>query len=329
MIAGRLRAAMERMRGRPKLAPAILMYHRVARLDHDPWGLAVSPERFATQMDYLARHRTPLALDVFVAALDRNALPADAVAITFDDGYVDNSRNALPALEASAVPATLFVVTGHIGGARSFWWDELTHLVLGHDGAIETNIRIGDTQIALSWTADRTEAPDWRAWNPPADGRETAYAQVWRALQRLPGDERRARMDELAALLGPVTGEDDRAMTAEELAAFAASEIIDIGAHSVTHAALTALSEGELDREIAGSRAACEAILGRPVAGFAYPYGDMSRSVRAAVVRRGFAWACSTEEAAIHSSKVDRFALPRLGVGDWDVDRLAEALQTL
>ena len=37
--------------------PAILMYHRIAKPDVDPWGLAVSPERFAEQVQALRTDR--------------------------------------------------------------------------------------------------------------------------------------------------------------------------------------------------------------------------------------------------------------------------------
>jgi len=38
-------------------APIILMYHRVADLTVDPWGLAVHPARFEEQIDALTRDR--------------------------------------------------------------------------------------------------------------------------------------------------------------------------------------------------------------------------------------------------------------------------------
>ena len=39
-------------------SPAILMYHRIAMPAVDPWGLSVSPERFAEQVQALRARRT-------------------------------------------------------------------------------------------------------------------------------------------------------------------------------------------------------------------------------------------------------------------------------
>ena len=105
--------------------PAILMYHRIAVPKVDPWGLTVSPERFAEQVQALRARRTILSTDAFVARLRSGDLPHDAVALTFDDGYLDNLRQAKPILEAAGVPATVFLATGRIGTGEEFWWDEL------------------------------------------------------------------------------------------------------------------------------------------------------------------------------------------------------------
>ena len=65
--------------------PVILMYHRVAIVPHDPWGLAVDPERFEEQIAYVKQHRTPMSMAQLVERLLSNILPANAVAVTFDE----------------------------------------------------------------------------------------------------------------------------------------------------------------------------------------------------------------------------------------------------
>ena len=53
------------------------MYHRVANEVCDPWGLAVSPEKFADQLDWIKQHRTPLSLSDFVELNSQGKLPRD------------------------------------------------------------------------------------------------------------------------------------------------------------------------------------------------------------------------------------------------------------
>src|ERR1700691_5876406 len=114
--------------------PLILMYHRIADAPVDYWGLAVSPARFEVHLSILRRTRHPLPLLEFVDRLVAGTLPPDAVALTFDDGYVDNLAAGLPRLAAADVPATVFLATGFLDRLEPFWWDELARLILLEPG---------------------------------------------------------------------------------------------------------------------------------------------------------------------------------------------------
>src|SRR5215467_4451596 len=103
------------------VAGLILMYHRIAELQSDPWGLAVSPRHFAEHLEVLRRHGQPRPLAQTVKALQRQGLPGGRpLVVTFDDGYADNLYNAAPLLDRYDVPATVFLTTGYIDGAREF-----------------------------------------------------------------------------------------------------------------------------------------------------------------------------------------------------------------
>lgn len=130
-VAARTAARARRILARPVIGwkgrGAILLYHRVAEMGQDPWRLGVSPERFAEHMELLADSFRPMTLAELVARARRRSIPAGAVAVTFDDGYVDNLEEGAPALEGSGVPATVFIATGYVGRA-AFWWDEIDAL---------------------------------------------------------------------------------------------------------------------------------------------------------------------------------------------------------
>ena len=65
------------------------------------------------------------------------------------------------------------------------------------------------------------------------------------------------------------------------------------------------------------------------IAGFAYPHGALDADSRAAVQECGFAWACSTDSRPVSRQEYDPYALPRLGVVDWDGDAFERALQAV
>lgn len=84
-----------------------------------------SPGNFRRQMGYLKRagyQVVPLA-EMVSALKSGDKLPRKTVALTFDDGFRDNFENALPVLREFAYPATIFVVSGLVGGINAWMRD--------------------------------------------------------------------------------------------------------------------------------------------------------------------------------------------------------------
>jgi peptidoglycan/xylan/chitin deacetylase (PgdA/CDA1 family) len=314
-------------------APVILMYHRIADPVCDPWALSVPASRFEQQMRTLRARRIPLSLADFVSRLKNGTLPALAVAVTFDDGYVDNLRVGKPILEKIGVPATMFLTTGYLGTRKEFWWDELSRLILAGRAAVQGTVVIAGRSFAVHLPAladGRSLRSSWRAWEPPRTARELLYIEIWRALQVLAHEAREHGMDEVRRLFGGESApESDLPMSPEDAGRLAAGAHIDIGAHSKSHQPLTTLPMEARRCEIAGSRAVCESIVGTPVHGFAYPHGDRDMLTKDLVRQSGFQWACSTERAAVDTSQFDLFDLPRLQACDWTPRELERALNSL
>jgi peptidoglycan/xylan/chitin deacetylase (PgdA/CDA1 family) len=292
------------------------MYHRVAIVPHDPWGLAVDPERFEEQIAYVKQHRTPMSVDQLVERLLSNTLPANAVAVTFDDGYRDNLINAKPVLVRHGVPATLFLATGFVDQDTPFWWDELASMILASTQAVQEQLVLTDEPVTLDWgEAEHSDmAGGWRAWDEPRSARQNAYLAIWRRLQRATAEDRDVAMNTLRRHLG--TSEDPlgKPMSSDEICDVLSDGLVELGAHTVTHPALTFLSRLESRREIEASGHRCRELATKCINGFAYPYGDMSSEVRSDVARLGFSWACSTEGGFVDGKQADIYALPRIAV---------------
>lgn len=97
----------------------ILMYHVIAEA---PAGEAypelwVAPERFAAQMEAVARAGyEAVTLEQVLAGWDEGApLPERPIVITFDDGYLSQSVNAGPVLEKLGWPGVLYLTLRNIG----------------------------------------------------------------------------------------------------------------------------------------------------------------------------------------------------------------------
>jgi peptidoglycan/xylan/chitin deacetylase (PgdA/CDA1 family) len=308
------------------------MYHLIATPDVDPWVLSFSPARFAEQVQALRARRTILSMDAFVARLQSDNLPHDAVALTFDDGYLDNLHQAKPILEVADIPATVLLTTGKIETREEFWWDELARMVLARPEPLSSNLMVDANNVQIDLPPIDTAAEprvNWRAWDPPVTARETTYHRLWQALQSSTPDCRETAMAQLRGLFGATPPDpEDLPMCAADIRKLVSNRI-SLGAHGCTHQLLTSLAPVARFEEIHRSRVEAEALSGLPVTGFTYPHGDRDAETIDMVRRAGYRWACSTCAAIIDPLLANPHDLPRLAVGDWRGNTLLVRLGAL
>jgi peptidoglycan/xylan/chitin deacetylase (PgdA/CDA1 family) len=107
----------------------------------------------------------------------------------------------------------------------------------------------------------------------------------------------------------------------DEIAALDQGSPLTFEAHTVTHPNLTAVPDAAAREEIAGSKAALEARLGRAVAAFCYPAGLYGARERGLVAAAGFSVATTCEPGA-NSRATDPLALRRTAIDG--TDRLSD-----
>lgn len=102
----------------------VLLYHQVVEQlpAADPFGNCVLASDFEAQLRWLAArgHRSTTLERVAEALSGGEPVPRRSVVITFDDGYAGNLEVAWPILRRHGFTATVFAVSGSLGGWNEF-----------------------------------------------------------------------------------------------------------------------------------------------------------------------------------------------------------------
>jgi peptidoglycan/xylan/chitin deacetylase (PgdA/CDA1 family) len=335
----KLRRAGGKLKSHLSRRALILLYHRIAEPDSDPWQLAVSPQHFDEHLQALSEYGRQMRLRKLSEALQNDMLSRRSVIVTFDDGYADNLINAKPLLEKYGVPATVFITTGYTGINREFWWDELDRLFL-QPGRLPAALSFTMNETRYNWqlgeAADYDETlynrnREWRAWqedDPTA--RHSVYRSLWRLMHPMADSDRQSLREELLSWAGAAESARPklRALLREEVIELARGGLVEIGCHTATHPQLSALDSESQREEICRSKVELEETLGHPVTSFAYPYGqkrDYTSETIKLVRDAGFDCACSTSVGVVERDS-NRFELPRAQVTDMDGESFSRLL---
>ena len=301
---------LQRLRALRNRDLRILAYHRVmaapdpSTFEFDLELISTSPERFREQMLRIKQRFHPMRLSDVLAAIDAGkALPADAVVVTFDDGYDDNYRIAFPILRELGVPATFFVSTGHIDSGRPYAYDWLVHMILRS-------------------TAPRLVLPELDIDVPMPAAREQRRALGTRVLSSMKNidaisqEEMIARLEREWQMPSDVTPVDCRPMTWTQLREMHAAGF-EIGSHGVHHRMLSKLPQALMEQEVRASKATLDRELGASAKLMSYPVGGdraFDEAVIAATRDAGFGLACCYICGTNPQPLTNRYALQRLPV---------------
>ncbi len=138
----------------------VLLYHHVSA--DTPPSTSVTPDRFEAHLDYLEAHDYRVwPVDRLLAAVigGEEAVPANVVAITFDDAYESVYTQARPMLRERGWPFAVFVNTDAIDAGHSPYmsWDQLRDLHA-------EGVLIGNHSASHAHLIAREEGESREAW---------------------------------------------------------------------------------------------------------------------------------------------------------------------
>jgi len=323
----------------PLPSAIILVYHRVVDIESDPQLLCVSPRNFNDHLAVLRRQYRPISLHDLRCRLTFNQWLPRTVAITFDDGYADNLHNAKFCLETAEIPATVFVTAGQVDTYHEFWWDELESILL-HHSPLPSELELNIDKHKFYWhsKADINENVQAANWHVLMDTvptqRQALYLQLALWLRNLPSPIQETSLEQISTWAGRTTRiarPSHLPLNTKQLCELTKGGLVEIGAHTMTHPVLSALSADAQRWEINKSKQILEEKLELPVTSFAYPFGsrtDYTANTVQLVKNAGFTCACSNFAGHIHGYGYSHpYQLPRYLVRNWDGDEFACRLE--
>jgi peptidoglycan/xylan/chitin deacetylase (PgdA/CDA1 family) len=243
----------------------------------------------------LKKHFTLVGIDELCAFAAGKDLPPNSVAITFDDGYLDNYVRALPILKRHDAKAIFFLPTAHIAERRVYWWDRVAYILkrstvdtIDLEYPFRLQVSTGNTKLAVDRLLRLVKTHQPLDLERFLDELATAARVEWsRKMER---------------------GFADRLLLTWDHARELRRAGMDVQSHTRTHRVLQTLRPDELADELAGSRADLQRELGNPV---------LSTSpIRAALEKAGYELGFSNATGSnVLNGQVDRFNICRQTVG--------------
>lgn len=295
------------------------MYHRIAEVEVDPWDLAVSPQNFEEQLRIL-REFNVVPLCNLESVPTKKHFPNNSIAITFDDGYIDNYNHAKPLLETFDMPATFFITTESIERQEEFWWDALERICLQTPTLPDSLMLSRPEPISLKIESHGHIGID-------ALSRSELYFKLCEIVLKIPSGIRDIFIEDLKAWSSNNT---DRAsyltMRRQELLNLDSNPLFNLGAHTVTHPFLANYSYDYQKKEIIESINFLEQLTKNPIKHFAYPHGGHNNSTLEILTQLGLKLAFTTNQGHFDRDS-HPFTIPRLHVKNWDGSLFASELR--
>lgn len=235
----------------------IVVFHGIDKVGETKYNSRfVSESYFEDFIEYIVLHYNVVSLeDYYQKKFKHNTLN---IAITFDDGYANNYKYAIPILEKHKVPATFFITS-----ESQFLWPDFLDLVSCY--STKKSVVFEDVVYHKN---DKNEFVN-NGISLKNKCKELAFSKIavlydlfdeeWKSIQSKP-------LQEYWQL-----------MTEQQIEAISNHPLFSVGSHAKTHANLEKIDLDEAKREIVFSKKKLENICKKTITDFAFPFGRYNK----------------------------------------------------
>jgi peptidoglycan/xylan/chitin deacetylase (PgdA/CDA1 family) len=277
----------------------ILMYHGIDTIGKNPFNNRhTGIKDFEKQILFLKKNTNLMSIQDF---FEKKFVPNKInVALTFDDGYLNNYTNAFPILEKNKVPATFYCTGLNCTSDNILWADfvniasTLTAKNLELEGEVfekRGNVFVSNSSGKNIYETVKNIKPDY-----------IYKRKIFEALSSLKFKEDK-KYDQYWKL-----------MTDEQIRRVADSNYVSIGSHGFYHNNLGNISIEQAKKEILDSVNYLQNITQKKIDSIAYPDGSYNKQVLDEAENIGLKYHLATENYVYNDDKNDTRILSRGGI---------------
>jgi len=282
----------------------IVTYHRLSEVSPEgikyslPY-LFVKKKTFENHILFFKKHYRIITFKDLNEFNKKGKIPWNALIITFDDGYEDNLKLAMPTIKQHQIPCSVFLATDKIGGNDVAWWDEIywrMNLLTKHKGRNVGKDCNHDVLMAEMLNKLRIDPSgifsEMNGWE------ENEITELLRLLRNA------VRIQEREII------SYNKFLTWDQVVMM--MEWIDFESHGRSHKILTNLDDEKVKKEMEESKMTIENRIKRKVIAFSFPAGKYDGRMEGILKDCGYQFAV-TQRRGINDCK-EPFELKRINI---------------
>jgi peptidoglycan/xylan/chitin deacetylase (PgdA/CDA1 family) len=272
---------------------------------------------FDKMLWYLCRNFDIVPLSqIFDMHREKKRPSRQSIALTFDDGYLNNFEVALPVLRKYDAPATFYIITGALERKDFVSWPDIVDILKRYH---KKDILLNNIRFSYPEFIDAETGTDLMAYLKKQGIKAAKIAN-----QILEGYD-------YLDLAGRDIPELIRTISADTISKYKSEKLIEYGSHTHTHPCMEYVEEHEAAKELSLSKKTLEKLVGKPVTSVAFPDGSYSQETLRICLDHGYTDLAAVKykygEANSHPNLLSRFTVSNSTTFESNVIRLAREFE--
>ncbi|MDH7448050.1 polysaccharide deacetylase family protein [Aquimarina sp. 2201CG14-23] len=266
-----LKFGFQKLLLRNRYGERILVFHGIDTIGKTDYNSRfVSVDYFGAFIKYITTHFNVISLDDYY---QKNFKPNTLnIALTFDDGYLNNYEHAVPILKKHNIPASFYITSIH--SKNKFLWPDFIDLTSYYSNKKEINfegnryVKNSNNEFVFNGVSLKNKC------KTISYDRITPLFNIFK--------------DEWDIIKTKPLEEYWKLMTNDQIKEIANDPLFTIGSHGFTHANLIEIPNHEAETENLASKTILEEICTKSVDEFAFPFGTYNEQLVAHCKSLGF-----------------------------------------